>query len=400
MGRQKDANSDTDDEGFSGTAQHPLLHKIPIARALFRGNRWTRADTLTGLGLVVAAIVAGVSIWQSERAGTDARLSVPSVVALSTAPPHPDLVVDKVEVARTEDIDAVHTDEDRSNSKVKATGSVIDVTLRNNGAAPALLVGADAAFDSVEKLDNCVGFGPGGVTAQYDMKVPEDPAVTNHPFKLHRDMRFVVAPNSIDRFQLTVGPQTYGDASWPWIYRFSLSLSQDNERALNVGQIVMLGLPGAHWNVFSGVSASLYALGVAYPCVTKDANLLSAAITSPGLHSPELQTLYTETKTVIASLPSCSSGHWTYNGCLMATGRYVADPRGVIACADTLEVVQNSNCQVAELVKSTYGHKRLEALPLTVVQGATTMPMECGPSGTAEICRSTDGLGTIVGFVP
>ena len=51
-------------------------------------------------------------------------------------------------------------------SSLKSVGSAIDITLRNRGAAPALIVGATFSFTRSAELNNCIGAGPEVVTAQ------------------------------------------------------------------------------------------------------------------------------------------------------------------------------------------------------------------------------------------
>jgi hypothetical protein len=270
-------------------------YRIPILYALLRDGRWSRSDTLTAIGLViaVAALVIPITIGNLPASGPSPHL--PSRAS------SPNLQVDKVEVARTSNIDATVQNPWGPASTVKSIGSAIDITLRNRGAAPALIVGATLSFTRSVELANCTGAGPGLVTAQYDIKVPAGKEVTaSDPLVLRRDMRFVIKPNSIDRFRISVGPGKYAAADWPWVYEFDLSLTQDNGQKLDLGPMSMLGLPGASWNKFRGLPPSILASGYVRSCVTRDASELSQAMAAPGRHSPELRTLYNEAKTLMA----------------------------------------------------------------------------------------------------
>jgi hypothetical protein len=186
-------------------------------------------------------------------------------------------------------------------SAIKSIGSAIDITLRNRGAAPALIVDATLSFKRIVELANCTGAGPGFVTAQYDIKVPANKEVTtSDPLILHRDMRFVIKPNDIDRFRISIGPGKYAAADWPWVYEFNLSLIQDNGKKLDLGPMSILGLPGASWNKLHGLAGNNIAVGPELPCFARDASELSQAMATPGRHSPELRTMYDEAKALMA----------------------------------------------------------------------------------------------------
>ena len=116
-------------------------------------------------------------------------------------------------------------------------------------------------------------------------------------------MRFVVNANSIDRLRISIGPITFGGADWPWVYGFDLSLTEDDKRKLDLGQMSMLGLLGTSWDELSGLTPDEAAVSLQPSCLAHDASELSQAMTSPGLHSPELQKMYHEAETLTANIP-------------------------------------------------------------------------------------------------
>jgi hypothetical protein len=371
-------------QNSDAAASRRRLANIPILRALSREGDWKRADTLTAIGLAISIAAAAVGLSQ---------------FLISNPPTSPDLVLDKAEVTRTADIDATATGPDDSPENTKVQGSVIDITFRNKGSAPALLVGADLSFRQAAALKNCSGAGPGVVTARYDLRVPVDSTVTSNPFKVHRDMRFTVNPNSVDRIQLSIGPESYGSSEWPWVYQFSLSLTQDNGQTLAIGNISLLGLPGQTWNKLQDFSAaSITPNDLA--CIASDAALLSSAMLSNGLHSPELQELYDEAEKIVTNASSCELIGASGNSCYTTIGRYFSDQRGVVTCTDSVEVVQSYNCDVAKAVAANYGHSSLSTTSFTVRWGLLVLPMACAASGSAEVCRSTDNQDLVVGFIP
>jgi hypothetical protein len=156
----------------------------------------------------------------------------------------PALKVEEVEIALAKNIDASDQIPGSTAPKPeKDTGSAIDITLRNTGDAPALIVKAVFSFTRTTELDSCAGGAGAGVsTAQYDVKVlAAKPVTVSHPFTLYRDMRFVINANSIDRFRISVGPDRYSSVSWPWIYEFNLSLVEDDGQRLDLGPMSILG---------------------------------------------------------------------------------------------------------------------------------------------------------------
>jgi hypothetical protein len=385
VGRHDAELPDAESNQSSTATSRGLAHRIPLLHVLLREGTWSRADTLAALTLVAAVVALVVGVLQLDVA--------------RGVPQKANLVLDKVEVARTSDIDATSQDGASSSVATKVVGSVVDITLRNKGTAPALVVSADLAFKTATELENCSGAGPGVVTAQYDVRVPVDPAVTGHPFASRRDMRFVVRPNSIDRLQLSVGPESYGLSSWPWVYQFDLTLHEDNGQSLSAGTIGLLGLPGQSWNKFGGLSSQTMNPGT-FACVAHDASLLSQAMVSPGLHSPELETLYNEAVSATANAGSCASTGPSGNACYTTRGKYFSDERGVTSCSPTVEIVQSYGCQVAPDVIAAFGQGGPRSASVTVSSGFLVLPMACAPAGSAEVCRSTDNQNLVVGFVP
>jgi hypothetical protein len=197
------------------------------------------------------------------------------------------------------------------------TASAIDITLRNSGDEPALIVKAVFSFTQATELVSCTGGAGAGVsTAQYDVTVPSPRPVaflhpiSLHPFSLQRDMRFVVNSNSIDRFRISLGPSKYSDVSWPWIYEFNLSLVEDNGQRLDLGPMSMLGFSYATggrmtWDPLRGeTQTGITELRTTQAtCVARATAELGRATVRPGLHSPELEMFYHEVERLTASAP-------------------------------------------------------------------------------------------------
>jgi hypothetical protein len=270
----------------------------------------TRAAWIAGICAIAAAIIGAVLAYALPNTPTASTASpVTSVTAVSPTV-DPNLKVDEVEIAEANNIDASgEMPGDVTPRPYKDTGSAIDITLRNSGNAPALIVDAVFSFTQAIELNSCPPQGGALVTsADYDVKVPiAKPVSADNPLVLHRDMRFTVNANSIDRFRINVGPEQYADIDWPWIYEFNLSLVEDNGQKLDLGPMSVLGFSqstGFGWDPLHGVTrAQLVSLQL-LSCVARDATELSHAIAHPGLHSPELQMMYQQAKRLTANAPS------------------------------------------------------------------------------------------------
>ena len=295
----------------------------------------------------------------------------------------------------------------------KDTGSAIDITLRNSGQAPALVVSAVFSFARATELDNCPG-GAGACvsSAEYNVKVPTAKSIdSRNPLVVHRDMRFVVDANSVDRFRISVGPDKYSSVSWPWIYEFNLSLVEDNGQRLDLGPMSVLGFSNStagrlSWDPLRGVTQTQLVITREMPCVVRDAAELSHVMASAGLHSPELQMIYREAEQLAANAPSCRQIPIARNpyGCPAPDGRgaFLSDRSGVNICSDTLEVLAGFTCGEAEEIPQEYEEARaprVVSMTFTTI-GEPALPMQCRPKGRAEVCRGTDGYGLVVGFIP
>lgn len=268
-----------------------------------------RAAWIAGICAIAAAVIGAVLAY--GLSSTSAVSSAPPVTPV-TATVGPGLKVDEVEIALANGIDA--SDQipgEVAPSPDMATGSAIDITLRNSGTAPALIVDAVFSFTRATELDSCPG-GAGALvsSAQYDVKVPTTtPVSANNPLVLHRDIRFIVNANSIDRFRISVGPNQYSSVDWPWIYEFNLSLVEDNGQKLDLGTMNILGFSQPHaepfsWDPLRSLTGTQLVATQQVPCITRDAAELSQAMVNPGLHSPELQTMYREAKQLVANASS------------------------------------------------------------------------------------------------
>jgi hypothetical protein len=293
----------------SGCRGGPMSRRANHSRRRAKTRPVTiRAAWIAGICAIAAAIIGAVVAYVLPS--SSAAPSASPVTSVTAATGSPDLKVDEVEIALASHIDASDViPGDVTASPDTATGSAIDITLRNSGNAPALIVNAVFSFTRTIQLYSCPG-GAGALvsSAEYDVKVPTTgPTATNSPFILHRDMRFIVNANSIDRFRISVGPDQYSSVDWPWIYEFSLSLVEDNGQKLDLGPMTVLGFSQPAKEPFSWdplqylPESEVVANPQLVTCVSHDAAELSHALADPGLHSPELLTMYREAERLVAN---------------------------------------------------------------------------------------------------
>ncbi|MGY6658592.1 hypothetical protein ACXIZN_41185 [Amycolatopsis sp. TRM77291] len=139
-------------------------------------------------------------------------------------------------------IDSRTEEEVRGNDPIDATA--IDVTLKNNGTVPAVLLGSDVTVLFAEQLDDCNERGGDvKVAAEYSVKLPED--MPARPFPIPRDIRFEVRGGTTDRFTLSIGPQEQtGSSTAPWLIVAEVNLRQDDGTTARAGTAALVTFPG------------------------------------------------------------------------------------------------------------------------------------------------------------
>ena len=201
------------------------------------------------------------------------------------APPNrSDLKVVNVAVQKPSKVDAELQDEGRRNPPEKAQieASVIDVTVKNSGTAPVVILGVDFTFAFAEEMQNCPGGGDGVmVGAAYSVKVPTSPPP--RPFKLTRDIRFSVASGGVERFTLSVGPDQQYDANegGPWLYVMGLALRTDDApKTVDLGTVAIAAQPRM-------LIPKPYA-GFDPDCLRQNLEVMAAAARFPAIRPEEL----------------------------------------------------------------------------------------------------------------
>ncbi|MBF6299062.1 hypothetical protein IU459_16150 [Nocardia amamiensis] len=117
----------------------------------------------------------------------------------------------------------------------------VDITLKNNGMAPALITAIKAEVVYAEQLEDCYG-GTGGVsyiTANYGAKFPVP--VPSRPFALESNVRFEVKGGAVDRFTFSLGPERQSKSPpEPYLIAARLSLVHDKaDQALDLGTVAI-----------------------------------------------------------------------------------------------------------------------------------------------------------------
>lgn len=157
---------------------------------------------------------------------------------------------------------------DQGPAEVPATP--VDITLKNNGSASAVVVEAVVEVVFAEYLEDCAQTGgPLQVEANYDVPLPLQPPA--RPFSVRHSMRFEVEPHRSERFTLTIGPQEQGVESWDArVYVADISLKLDyTDEELKVGRAGWVTQSG---DGYDNLNASL---GTYEPCLKANADIMT-----------------------------------------------------------------------------------------------------------------------------
>lgn len=122
--------------------------------------------------------------------------------------------------------------------------SPIDITLRNTGGEPTLISSVIVDVEHFERLSDCTtsGAGPAGVSAEYTVRLPEASVGTGPALgEVNHDVRFEVKAGSVDRMQLTVGPEVEGLGNYPYVLGLKVSLIESGGKRLDAGKYLLAG---------------------------------------------------------------------------------------------------------------------------------------------------------------
>ncbi|WP_040694395.1 hypothetical protein [Nocardia vinacea] len=164
----------------------------------------------------------------------------------------------------------------------------VDITLKNTGNAPAVIVRADVEFTYVETLFNCTGSGPGLVTANYDITFPSPPDTPARPFSKSHGMRFIIEAGKVDRLTLTLGPDKQPEVT-SLVIGAHITLVFDDDSRFDVGNVALL--------TTSGTGAERFSIGSPpnssqLPCQQKNASVLDRLYQIPATRSAEIEQLH------------------------------------------------------------------------------------------------------------
>jgi hypothetical protein len=173
---------------------------------------------------------------------------------------------------------------DVGTSKVPVTP--VDITLKNDGAASAVVTDAVVTVVFAEYLEDCAATGGSlNVEADYQVRLPLNPP--KRPFTVHQPMHFEVRPHRSERFTLTIGPETQGSESWDarlYVADVSLKMDYDDE-------LVRVGPAG--WVTRSGDGYHNLDMGIqgSQACLRKNAERMARFGAVAATRSDEATTL-------------------------------------------------------------------------------------------------------------
>jgi hypothetical protein len=203
--------------------------RIPRGFAGFlkrKAPRFIEHPLWTSLGAIIGVVGIVVSIYQLAGGPgyTPAALEV-AIVSMSTPA----------------EIEATVTSPGSDQQRMTVIAAPVDITLKNNGDKPALITAIEAELLYYKPLDDCAspGAGPGVISAYYSIKLPT-PGYdeTTNPGPYLTSTRFEVKPASVDRMQLTIGPEEQLWATnYAKVMAVRLTLVHDGSEKLEVGTV-------------------------------------------------------------------------------------------------------------------------------------------------------------------
>lgn len=227
----------TGGQPLSGTAAqiqsstaNPPRRQSPINRALSALNRH---PFFTGLAALVGVVGVALSVVQ---------LALPS----HNGGPALDVAALAIGMEPYQ-IDAVNgssiPNDEGSDRPTRLDVSPIDITFKNTGGEPSIINKAEAELLYSTMLHDCTrsGAGPAQVTANYALTFPlvEEGEYSDLAPSTSADIDFVVPPGSVERMQLTVGPQEQSGNSYPTVLAVRIFLFHDDGSKLDVGTVAV-----------------------------------------------------------------------------------------------------------------------------------------------------------------
>lgn len=182
----------------------------------------------------------------------------------------------------------VSTGEVTPGKEVDATA--IDITLKNNGSAPAVLTSLIVKVKYAKTLQDCnMRGGESRVSAAYTVRLPElEPGKESFdaPFELKKDIRFEVRGGAVDRFTLTIGPslQTLSSTT-PWVVVGDVELVRDDGTVLPAGTAAVVTQAG------QGLENLSVAPVEQMDCIRGNASKIDEVFEIPAARTDELDTL-------------------------------------------------------------------------------------------------------------
>lgn len=271
--------------GMSTGSGAPGQGPAPTSTGGFFGEKPVRIWTvIAGMAAVVAIPIGIAQLWTSDS-------PPPQPAASRSAKPSPTpsdgpLRLVSLAVQKPSKVDADFSGGGAAEPKGKIDAVAVDITVKNVGTVPTVILAADFDVWYAERLKNCPQSG-GGVTVSghYRLKLPEKPPP--RPFARSVQMRFEVKPGDTERFAVSIGPERNEEySSWVgWLYGMDVSLRYDESpNPLKLGRVALVSEPGK--------GKGNYENSFEYDCMAHNGRLVTNLAKVPGVvHSEEVDWL-------------------------------------------------------------------------------------------------------------
>lgn len=216
------------------------------------------------------------------------------IVLINRTIARPDLELSAFAVQKPSKVAAdgvdVSTGEVTPGKEVDATA--IDITLKNNGTAPAVLTAVIVKVRYADTLQDCrMMGGESRISAAYTIRLPEPVAGEESlraPFEMRRDIRFEVRGGTVDRFTLTIGPSLQAMSNnTPWLIVGDVELVRDDGKVLPAGTAAVVTQAGEGLANLSGAPVEQM------ECIEGNARKIDEVFEIPAVRTDELDELRT-----------------------------------------------------------------------------------------------------------
>lgn len=169
--------------------------------------------------------------------------------------------------------------------QITEAATPVDITLKNNGGTPAHIVGVETKVLTARSIDCSMQGGGAVVSAFYGVALPLDPwqiSELSLPEAVSTPVDFTVKKGSVDRMNVTVGPEQVGNGN-PMVIAAQLRLIPERGEAIDVPPLALSQPDLVEQTVTNGVK-----FWSNEKCIHEVAQFLDRIFASTEIQSPDV----------------------------------------------------------------------------------------------------------------